>query len=360
MDPIMKLKKFSEININDPFFDTLKEDYRGFVNWFNKKSEKGEEAYVLEDNGIHAFLYLKIESGPDYQVTPPFGDGIRVKIGTMKVNPHGTRLGERLIKKAFDYALANDIPTLYVTVFPKHKALINLFRKYGFKEHGKKCTSDGEELVFTKSFLEKNNDVLLDYPVVHHFERNKYLLSIYPEFHTRLFPDSRLFNESFDMIEDVSHTNSIHKIYICGINDVLKLDKGDILVIYRTTDIPRRAYYRSVVTSICVVEEVKAINSFDNIQDYLNYCEPYSVFDSDQLRMYYNQKRYKHVIKMTYNIALRKRLNRKTLIEQVGLSEAEYWGFMELTDNQFNKILRLGGIYESLAIYKAGICEKNL
>jgi hypothetical protein len=359
MDSILKLKRFSDIDINDPFFDSLKEDYRGFVNWFNKKREKGEEAYALEDNGIQAFLYLKIEEGHDPQIIPPFDGGKRVKIGTMKVNPHGTRLGERLIKKAFDYALTNGVPVLYVTVFPKHFALINLFKRYGFKVHGKKSTSDGVELVLRKSFFEKHNDVLLDYPVVNHSNRNKYLLSIYPEFHTKLFPDSKLFNERFDMIEDVSHTNSIHKIYVCGINDVSKLDTGDILVIYRTTDIPGRAYYRSVATSICVVEEVKAINSFNNLQDYLNYCEPYSVFDSDQLRWYYNQKKYKYVIKMTYNIALRKRLNRKVLIEQVGLSTSQYWGFIELTEEHFNKILRLGGIYESLAIDKAGIREED-
>ncbi len=34
MDSILKLKRFSDIDINDPFFDSLKEDYRGFVNWF--------------------------------------------------------------------------------------------------------------------------------------------------------------------------------------------------------------------------------------------------------------------------------------------------------------------------------------
>ena len=246
-----------------------------------------------------------------------------------------------------------------MTVFPKHKALINLFERYGFKKYGKKCGGDGEELVLTKSFLDRHDDILLDYPVVNPFNRNKYLLSIYPEFHTRLFPDSKLFNESFDMIEDVSHTNSIHKIYICGINDVSKLDKGDILVIYRTTDVRGLAYYRSVATSICVVEEVKAIDGFGSLRDYLRYCEPYSVFDSNQLCSYYNQKKYKYVIKMTYNIALRKRLNRKTLIEQVGLRKDDYWGFMELSDDHFYKILKLGGIYESLAIYNAGIRKEN-
>ncbi|MBN2909143.1 N-acetyltransferase [Polycladomyces sp. WAk] len=360
MDSIIKLKRFSEIDLNDPFFDSLKEDYQGFVNWFNKKSEKGEKAYVLEDNGIQAFLYLKIEKEKDDQIKPPLESGTRVKIGTMKVNPHGTRLGERFIKKAFDYALSNNIPELYVTVFPKHVALINLYKRYGFKLHGKKITSDGEEFVFKKSFLEKQNDVLLDYPVVNHLGRKKYLLGIYPVFHTKLFPDSKLHNESFDMIEDVSHTNSIHKIYVCRMKDVSKLDKGDVLVIYRTSDGRGPAYYRSVATSVCVVEEIRDIRQFSNLKDYLKYCEPYSVFDTNDLRRFYYNKKYKYIIKMTYNIALRKRLNRKTLIEEVGLNRSEYWGFIKLNDDHFEKILKLGGIYESLAINQTRVREKNL
>ena len=42
MDSIIKLKRFSDIDINDPFFDSLKDDYRGFVKWFNKKRKEGE------------------------------------------------------------------------------------------------------------------------------------------------------------------------------------------------------------------------------------------------------------------------------------------------------------------------------
>lgn len=39
--------------------------------------------------------------------------------------------------------------------------------------------------------------------------------------------------------------------------DVEILKRGDILVLYRTSDFNKIAEYSSVVTSICVVEEVK-------------------------------------------------------------------------------------------------------
>ena len=44
----------------------------------------------------------------------------------------------------------------------------------------------------------------------------RYVLSINPEYHTKLFPDSILTNElKYDLIQDVSETNSIYKIYVC-------------------------------------------------------------------------------------------------------------------------------------------------
>lgn len=50
-----------------------------------------------------------------------------MKIGTMKINPHGTRLGERFIKVAFNKALEYNLDEIYVTVFEHHEALVSLF-----------------------------------------------------------------------------------------------------------------------------------------------------------------------------------------------------------------------------------------
>ena len=37
-------RPFSEVDINDPFFDSLKADYEGFTKWFEGKAQ--ELAYV--------------------------------------------------------------------------------------------------------------------------------------------------------------------------------------------------------------------------------------------------------------------------------------------------------------------------
>ena len=50
-----KEQKFSSINLSDPFFDSLMNDYpgnnnsSGFIEWFNKKSKNNDTALIFED-----------------------------------------------------------------------------------------------------------------------------------------------------------------------------------------------------------------------------------------------------------------------------------------------------------------------
>lgn len=346
----MKYSNFSDIDVNDSFFDSLKADYQEFENWFKTKSVKNEMAFVLDDNGVEGFLYLKSETGEVNDIIPPLPSKKRIKVGTFKVNPHGTRLGERFLKKVFDYATIENAEEIYVTVFSKHSALINLFRKYGFVNYGTKQTANGIEEVLLKVIAPTCNDICMDYPLIKIPDTGKYLLSIYPAFHSRLFPDSLLNSENYDVIQDVSHTNSIHKIYICYM-DVSALNPGDNIIIYRTSDGQGAAYYRSVATSVAVVEEMKTKTDFADLDDYLLYCKDYSVFNTEELSSYYKASKPNFfVIKMTYNAAFDKRLTRGKLLDEVGLDPNAYFGFLKLTDSQFKQILNLGGVSESIII----------
>ena len=174
----------------------------------------------------------------------------------------------------------------------------------------------------------------------------KYVLSVNPEFHTKLFPDSILEAEQKnDLIQDVSEANSIYKIYICWMRGVRELKKGDELVIYRTSDYKGPASYRSACTSVCTVCEVKTIKDFANEDDFVKYTNRYSVFSEKELRGWYRTKNYFTVVKMVYNIAFTKKVINKVMKEQVGLNP-NYWGFFRLTDAQFDKLLELGEINE--------------
>lgn len=153
-------------------------------------------------------------------------------------------------------AVYKEVDEVYVTIFAKHEALIKLLQRYGFEERGKK----GDELVLVRPIKQRSNNILRDYPFVHTEGKRKFLLAIKPEYHTRLFPDSILNTEQREkdyLVRDVAHTNSIHKIYVCRMKGVDQLHRGDVLVIYRMSDGAGPAYYRSVISSVCVVEEIK-------------------------------------------------------------------------------------------------------
>lgn len=53
---------------------------------------------------------------------------------------------------------------------------------------------------------------------------------------------------------------------------------------------------------------------------------------------------------MTYNAAFNRRIIRKELIEEVGVPRDAYWGFLKLTEEQFNNIIERSQIDESLIV----------
>ena len=42
---------------------------------------------------------------------------------------------------------------------------------------------------------------------------------------------------------------------------------------------------------------------------------------------------------MTYNAAMKKRVIRHDLIEKIGMNRDSYWGFMPISNEQFNQIM---------------------
>lgn len=346
----LERKPFTEVDLADPFFDSLKAEYAEFPSWFAKKAT--ELAYVFySDNGtLDGFLYVKVEDDPVTDVSPPFAAARRLKIGTMKINPHGTRLGERFVKKVFDHAIFEKVDQIYVTIFPHHQALISLLERYGFEPKAEKTSPNGTEQVLVRVLKSPYDDVVKSYPLVRLNDEHAYLLAIYPKWHSRLLPDSILATEESDVVQDVSHANSIHKVYLAAMDGMDALKRGDVLLIYRTTDDLAPAHYRSVATSVCVVEEYRSIHSFADKDSFLEYCRPYSVFTDAELEDFWNSKKYHHVIRFAYNIAFRKRVTRGEMIEQCGLNPDAYWGFLPITHEQLIDIAKRGLVDEDLIV----------
>jgi hypothetical protein len=350
-DNVIQIKSFSDVDLSDPFFDSLKDAYREFSDWFARKSDN--RAYVVYGVGgsLLGFLYVKSEMGPVQDITPPLNAARVLKVGTFKIDAHGTKLGERFVKKIFDHALEEKVTHLYVTVFPEHEALISLLVNYGFRRYGTKTTGNGTEHVFVKDFVAMTGHTEKDYPIID-ASKSKWLLGIKPIYHTKLFPDSILRTEDSSIVNDVSHTNSIHKIYIGKAYDMPAIRPGDVLVIYCTKQENKPGWYSSVATSLCVVEDTWGRAHFSSEQEFLQYTQRHSVYSEQELSDWYRRGGSNmRAIRMTYNVALPKRPNRQALIQQAGLDADAYWGLHRLTDQQFASILALGKVYEGVVIH---------
>lgn len=346
MNRNIKHKTFGDINLNDEFFLSLKADYPAFEEWFLKKQKQDAFVQYDEDGKIIGFLYLKEEFGIVDDVLPPIEAEKILKIGTFKIDSHGTRMGEQFIKIIMDYAINSYVDICYVTIFDKQEGLINLLKTFGFEEYGIKGNQANPERVLVKNLNIVCGDVDKDYPLIKINGGNKYLLSIYPKYHSVMFPDSILTTENKNIITDISHTNSIHKIYVCTMGvEILK--RGDIIVLYRTAEYGRSAEYSAVATSICVVEEVREQNTFGDFEQFYKYANQYSVFGKEDLYYWYRRGGCK-AVKMTYNIALKRRIVRHDLITKVGIDRGAYWGFMSISDKQFYSITKLSEINEGI------------
>lgn len=114
--PALKEDFIYNIDINDPIFQSLKEEYEEFNNWFNKISREGRKCWVHYRKGgtIGALLIYKIENEPIDSI-PPLPLMKRLKIATLKVVHTGYKIGELFTKLAVDFSIKNDITEIYLT-----------------------------------------------------------------------------------------------------------------------------------------------------------------------------------------------------------------------------------------------------
>ena len=244
------VRKFSECQLSDPLFDSLKKDYDGFEDWFKKKSESGEDAYVYDENGIQAFLYIKdldSEEVGDLPAEP------RMKIGTLKIGSavEGRRLGEGAIGIALWRWQRSELDQIYITVYPHHDDLIVLLRTYGFEKCGKK----GGEDVFVRDKRNMRYDtVRTSFPYLNpNFSRGKYI-PIEEAYHDSMFQYSDLMNTLQD-IGEMYVSNGITKNFIATPAGLIDYLPGDVAFIYRKSGTDPKTY-KSVVTSYCTVSNV--------------------------------------------------------------------------------------------------------
>jgi predicted nucleic acid-binding protein len=353
----VKQEYFGNIDLTDPFFDSLKEDYPGFERWFNKKAE--EKAYITYNKGrILSFLYLKTEGTDENysDIDPMFSKKKRLKVGTFKVVSNGVRLGERFLKIIFDNAILNQVEEIYVTIFDRteeQQRLIGLMEDWGFVKYGVK--GHNRELVYVRDFSKKFDlsNPKKTFPFISTIT-DAFLIPIYPKYHTELLPDSFLRTESPDNFEENEpHRNAISKVYISR-SIKRNIKKGDILIFYRTAPRDKKAYYHSVITTIGIVED--KIDDIQSETEFVLKSRKRSIFTDDYLKEFWNyDPRYRPFLirfLSVYSFPLGNRMNRKSLLELGIISgeENELRGLKKITREQFILLLKETKTNESIVV----------
>lgn len=341
----VKKERFGSIDINDPFFDSFKVAYSGFESWFMGKCD--EEAYVCrnENSNVLGFLYLKTEgTNENYaDIVPIFSPKKRLKVGTFKVVSTGFRLGERFMKIIFDNALERNVDEIYITLFTDRgelKALYDLAIHWGFYEYGQKISNNKTETVLVKALKQYRTDLSTrkNFPNLRR-NCNKYILPIYPDFHTTLLPDSKLNNENeVDFVGREAHRYALQKVYISWA-PCYDAKPGDIFLFYRTGPEGSIKKYTSVVTTIAVIDEI--IQNIRSEEELLKLCQNRSVFTTEQLKDFWrNHHRNLKVLRFIFVKSLAKRPTLGQLWDaQIIQPPNGPRAFTKITEAQFEKIL---------------------
>lgn len=348
--PTFKQKKGFEVNLKDEIFRSLINEYAGFINWWDTKVSRRDVFVNEKDNKINAILVPKIEEKEFIDCNPSLYRDKILKICTFKVAEHsrGLKLGECLLRMAFNYAMANNIYEIYLTHYRQSSDyLIPLIENFGFYKYG--VNKNGEE-VYIKNLvpisIERPETIenVMDlnkrfYPSFYDGGLvKKHLVPIRPIYHKRLFQDfiGKEHQLTFLPIER-SEGNSIKKAYICNCSSRL-IRRGDILLFYQTHE-------RKSITTLGTVESV-----------YYGLRDPEQIFKLIAKRTVFNLEEVKNccssdvtVILFNQNFNLKSEVEFKTLEEQT-IVKGYIQSITNIDDYKYKKIIE-GNINERFIIH---------
>jgi len=242
--PALKNIPVHNLNLNDPIFDSLKEEYEEFSDWFMKISKEGRMCWVhyRDNDAIGAILIYKDEDEPIPSI-PPFPKNKRFKICLFKVTDVGHKIGELFIKLSIDYCIKNDVPEMYLTHFTEAvDPLVELISEYGFLEVAE---NQRGEKIFMKNLIPDRIALRAMTPtkIIKDFYPNfydgpkvgKFIVPIHPKWHDKLFTDFPGRKPRAEEIngEFIVEGNAIKKAYLSH-SPIKKIKPGDILLFYRT------------------------------------------------------------------------------------------------------------------------------
>ena len=352
-------KKFSEIDIGDPFFDSLKRDYpgtensSGFTDWFKEKAQEGRKALVFEDEyGIGAFIVLKDEREAIELGDRTLPEKERIKISTFRVAERyqGKRIGEGALGLVLWKWRDQAAKEIYVTTFSKQKSLISLFLRFGFVNCGQ--NKNGEE-VFIKSRVNVDlRDPYKAFPfVLGNFSHAGYVI-IDDTYHDTMFAYFELANNKKELKNKLglSVRNGLTKVYV-GRASTIDYYINEPVFIYRKYTGERGSKYRSCVTSYCIVTNAfqakrnnQILQSFEELKERITNK---AIFNEEELKRQYESYRNLTIVELLYcgYFGAGKNVNMDWLKNNgFWVKNEGYPTKIHLSNEQFQSILKEGGV----------------
>lgn len=269
--PAIKMVKAYAIDLNDPIFESLRDGYPGFDEWFVKCRTDHRDCFVISsEEGLDALCILKDETDCEYGMS-----GKVLKVCTFKVGTHasGYRYGELMLKAVLSHAYNHGYDWVYVTAFEENERICVFLDTFGFSDGDGFKTRLGEN-VFKRKLHPAESDFELS-PLEFHIRFGpkyisercaSYVVPIQPQYHRILFPELEQQADMF--IERNPFGNSILKAYLCHSN-TKDIESGSLLFFYRSDD-------SKVIQSIGVVERCVRSSDLSEIVQFVGKRTVYS------------------------------------------------------------------------------------
>lgn len=334
------------LDADSSFFASLRKDYPGFRDWWNKISRQGREAFVIRmDNELQAILILKIEEDLVESI-PQLPSGKKLKICTLYVQERGMKIGERFLRTAFEYAIANDIDDIYLTHFSKpDDSLVHLVEGYGFE---KKEYTD-EDLFLKK--LRSPSTISLDpldlcrkyYPSFYGGPQiKKFVIPIKPIYHNRLFEDclTRKRTPLFPRFKGsfLSEGLAIKKAYLSH-SLTRSISPGDLVLFYRSED-------SQALTTLGIVENIG--EKMTEPSEIIRRVGERSVYSLEEIEDFSRTPTL--VILFQFLFHLKPYIKYSDLI-QFGVLKGHPQSIVQIQEDSFRKIVGGGRIDERFIVY---------
>lgn len=256
-------------HLGGQFFNSLREGYENFDNWFREKAKEGRNAWVnWESNGVLGGICIYAQQHDERITDEIMLEGPALKLATFKVgeNSRGKKIGELFLKAAFLYATKKRLENIFIHGdSDRHHFLFEMLEDFGFKRVGFDPGSQGRDAVYLKRHpvnppqeeLPSFDYLRFYFPHFRHDENvEKFIVPIKPGYHQILFIDYP--GQQMNIFSSQSSVgNAIKMAYLCHA-PTKKIRPGDIVLFYRSGD-------EQAITSIGIVESYETLSVAEDI-----------------------------------------------------------------------------------------------